>query len=476
LDKEVLIRHMEKQLSDNDNIICCFDSKAEMEIVVQRLKRYCEENQLANQLKNFVVYSSTEGDEKDFLQINDKWKGKNVFYTPKITFGISFDNKIPRNIYMIALGISINAFGYVQQISRCRNIKELHYYIANRSCGLKYNSVEDVTTYYTGLLGKFESLYKEGMQFEIDTDNLSINIPDCVKIKELFDNHCIVMNDQTCKWSITDSVFTTIFFINEYYDNVLRSAPREQFRWLIESKGFTVIYNKEKVIDKAKVEAMKDIKLCKDMIEEQKEILGHRAIFDKLASLTDSEKIIRQFAINRAKYLEIDFESKVEKKRYEDFLVDRKPHDKMFTQHYMYRLLMGEGKVDEISAKQLKKLYNIKNGKSLLVKVRLIKRLERALNIESLKIDTKEDYDRFDEEVDVPNDLRKKIVRIFRVTKETSDDMLEQFRYWYYQLIHMYKHVFSIDLFTSVQIKRNKIHHYSYSINPEYLEIHKELL
>jgi hypothetical protein len=441
-----------------------------MEIVVQRLKRYCEENQLVNQLKNFVVYSSTEGDEKDFLQINDKWKGKNVFYTPKITFGISFDNKIPRNIYMIALGISINAFGYVQQISRCRNIKELHYYIANRSCGLKYNSVEDVTTYYTGLLGKFESLYKEGMQFEIDTDNLSINIPDCVKIKELFDNHCIVMNDQTCKWSITDSVFTTIFFINEYYDNVLRSAPREQFRWLIESKGFTVIYNKEKVIDK--IEVVKDIKLCKEIIEEQKEILGHRAIFDKLASLTDSEKIIRQFAINRAKYLEIDFESKVEKKRYEDFLVD----DKMFTQHYMYRLLMGDGKVDEISAKQLKKLYNIKNGKSLFVKVRLIKTLEKILNFVLDDIDNKKNIDRFEEEIIVSDMLKKSINRIFRLSKETDDDILNQFKYWYYQLIHMYKHILGNELFISVVCKIQQINYYSYNLNNEILDNHRSLL
>jgi hypothetical protein len=56
---------------DKDNNV-----KKEMDIVVERLKKYCEDNKLTRQLNNFMVYSSAEGDDNDFLHINDRWKNK----------------------------------------------------------------------------------------------------------------------------------------------------------------------------------------------------------------------------------------------------------------------------------------------------------------------------------------------------------------------------------------------------------------
>jgi hypothetical protein len=459
-DKEILIKSMELLLSDDKKIICCFDSKQELETVVLRLKNYCKDNKLDKQLKNFLIYSSDEGDDKDFLEINDKWKSKNIFYTPKITFGVSFENKISRDIFLIARGNSINAFGYVQQISRCRNIKSLHYYVADKYCELKYQSVEDVKSHYSILLKDFEKLYRDGMAIEAETNYLNTQVPDCVKIKDLFESQCLQMNIITGQWTVSDNPYNELFFNHEYYDNVIRSAPREQFRWLLESKGFTINYNTDNTL-----------RLLAEQSSDNTNTTMYHVLYSKPQSLTDTEKIIYGFAKNRSKYLDINFNNKVEKKKAQEFLIC----DKLFTQHYVYRLLVDPNiMIDKIDYKELKDKYNILKGKSLLTKVGLIKQLELCLNFTLNDINNKKNIDRFDEKINISSNLKDKIFHIFRVSKST--DNILQFKYWYYQLIHMYKHVLEPNLFISVICKIQQINYYSYSLNNIIIDKHKKLI
>jgi hypothetical protein len=447
-DKEIIIKQMEEMLSDNKKIICCFDSKDEMEIIVQRLKKYCSDNKLKNQINNFVVYSSEEGDEDDFLHINEKWKSKNIFFTPKITIGVSFDNKEPRDVFMIAMGNSINSIGFIQQISRCRNISQLHYYVIKRYQYLKYDSVADVRENYRQIL---------------DTYHTNENV------KEIFVNHGSDYDPLTGTWHLHDSLYNELYFFNEYYDHVLRSALREQFRWMLEAKGFTIVYNNDK-IDVDELDDIKnDIEECKEIIEENRELMNHRALYDKPESLTSNEKKIHENAKRRAKFLNIDFNSKVIKKKYEEYLLD----DKIFTQHYACRQLLGsDDKLDDKISRQLKKDYNIINAKCLLSKIKLIKQLEDVLDVKSLDIDTKRDMERFDEEVPIGDDLKESIKHAFRIKKDNDDT----FKDWYYELIQMYKHIVGSNIFTFKRIKLNNNYHNKYITNIDILNNHKQLI
>jgi hypothetical protein len=447
--KETLIRLIENNLLNSQNVICCFDSKKEMETIVQRLKSYCENNKLDNQLNNFLIYSSDEGDEKDFLCINEKWKNKNIFYTPKITIGVSFDNKTPRKVYLFAQNNSINSIGFIQQISRCRNISELHYYIANTYQALKYESVDDVKSHYNDMVDKFDPMINNIM----DT-NYYRWMTDDIKLRDLFDNHCLTMNYKTNKWMFADDVFSKLFFISEYYDNVIRSAPREQFRWLLEDKGFVIQYNKE-IIDP-------EIDNKPDNKSDNK--INYSILYSDPKTLTENEKIIYNNAIKYAKFLNVDFNSKVSKKKYQNILIS----EQMFIKHYAFMILFDK---TNTTKEQMKKNYNIMIPNNLYTKVGLIKKLEGLLGIDTLCIDTKVDIQRFDEDVVISDNLREQIIKVFRVSKQVSEDELNNFKYWYYQLIHMYKNILGNDIVIYTEQTKNYKHYNSYSINDQVYNI-----
>ena len=463
-DKQIIINKMQELLLDGKKVICCFDSKAEMDLTVQRLKSFCEANNLKKQSDNFLIYSSTEGDESDFLHINDKWKTKNIFFTPKITIGVSFDNKVKRDVFLIARGNSINAFGYVQQISRCRNINALHYYVVKKYQELKFNSPSDVSVHYKELLKDFKTVHKMA---DIDTNELNAEISENIKLKELTDNHGTYLDYQTNDWKFHDTIFNDLFFIHEYYDHVLRSAPREQLRWMLEDKGYKIQYNTETIKTDDKIK--KEIKDCKVEISENLEEINHRALYDKEDTLTDVEKKIREDAVRRAKYLNIKF-TKVNKDKYFDYLVD----DKKFTNFCTYKLLMDtDNMLDTKIADQLHADFNISNIKSIIIKIKLIKQLEEVLKIKFLDIDTSKDVERFDEKVVVKKQLKNSIKTTFRSNRNIDDN---EFKNWYYQLIQMYKNVLGVNIFNRKLARHKGTNYLMYVINKEIYNEYNEII
>jgi hypothetical protein len=467
LDKQIIIEKMEKLIFDGKNIICCFDSKDEMDITVQRLKKFCEDNKLEKQLDNFLIYSSSDGDEKDFLQINDRWKNKNIFFTPKITIGVSFDNKIPRDVFLIARGNSINAFGYVQQISRCRNINKLHYYVAQKYQYIKFDSPSDVKDHYTELLKQYKGIY-QNIKTDIHNDDINYDIDENIKLKQLADNHGTFLDCSAKEWKFLDTLFNEMFFIHEYFDHIIRSAPLEHLRWMLEDKGYIIWYNNLIIGEKDLVDVKKEIKDCKKILIDNKDEINHRALFNKESSLTDNEKKIREDAERRARYLNINF-NKTNKEKYEKYLVD----DKEFTHICTYKLLMdSDVKLNQKISDSLEKDYCIHNAKSILTKIKLIRQIEEILEIKTLQIDTNQDVKRFEEDVEVGDDIKNMIKSVFRSNRDLEDN---GFKNWYYQLIQMYKNVLGCDIFNQTHTYRKGVHLVMYSNNDTIINQYKEL-
>jgi hypothetical protein len=95
----------------------------------------------------------------------------------------------------------------------------------------------------------------------------------------------------------------------------------------------------------------------------------------------------------------------------------------------------------------------------------LIKELEIILKFKINEVNNKKNIERFNEPVNISDDLKNMINRIFRTSKNENN-----FKYWYYQLILMYKHIFKKDIFDGIVCKINKINYYSYSLKSEFIK------
>jgi hypothetical protein len=137
-------------------------------------------------------------------------------------------------------------------------------------------------------------------------------------------------------------------------------------------------------------------------------------------------------------------------------------------------LLIKDYQIDDNIVDILKDEYNIFNGNVLMTKIELIRQLEELLMIDLVNINTKIDFDRFDEHVEIDDVLNDQIKKVFAIRKKENNN-IKKFRYWYYQLIQMYKNILGSDIFIYAHLRNNNIQYYSYSLNDQILNKHKIL-
>jgi hypothetical protein len=102
----------------------------------------------------------------------------------------------------------------------------------------------------------------------------------------------------------------------------------------------------------------------------------------------------------------------------------------------------------------------------------LIRQIEEILEIKTLQIDTNQDVKRFEEDVEVGDDIKNMIKSVFRSNRDLEDN---GFKNWYYQLIQMYKNVLGCDIFNQKHTYRKGVHLVMYSNNDTIINQYKEL-
>src|SRR5579872_658043 len=116
-------------------------------------------------------------------------------------------------------------------------------------------------------------------------------------------------------------------------------------------------------------------------------------------------------------------------------------NDKEFTKHIVYRLLTGpEDDLDLKIAINLDVDYKISICNNLEEKIKLIRQVEKILDVDTLDIDTKRDIDRFDETVNVSDDLLNMLIKVFRIRK-SKETIAETYGSLYNELILLYRNV-----------------------------------
>ena len=105
---------------------------------------------------NKALEQAREEDKHKYLLITDKsnynlhdanlqFKDSYVFYSPKITYGVDFNNiDCPQDVFIYIKGNSIQPSGVFQQTTRCRYINTLYYYGELSSKEANYNNIDEV--------------------------------------------------------------------------------------------------------------------------------------------------------------------------------------------------------------------------------------------------------------------------------------------------------------------------------------------
>ena len=483
-DEEDLIQKMEQELLAGNRVFGAFDSKRKMEIVVQRLKHFCEDNNLDDQLEHIRVYSSTDGDKTDMLSVFENWHDNNVFFSPCVTVGVSYTDEA-RKVFLFSDGCSVNSRTLIQMLCRCRNIQELHFYVRPRYVALRQTSVDDVRNYYAKLVGSYTSTVcdaKTGDHNGDDTDEFHGSDNDNTIIDALDQSGQIAYDYQTGTSVVRKDLFNELYYYHAYYDRILRSATSEQFKNMLIERNFVitdddkttvaVVTESTKTAKTAKIakttKAVKTVKSkpasavkttkqkndrAKEALKDQKERKINRALYSNQLTLTKEEKDMRDDMKMKSSIVGINFSHSGQKRKYAKYISD----EKAFDGYMAYSLLLKEEtEIDAKSRTELAANGKINSMNSTVSKVKLIKRLETALNVQTLDIDSQRDKHRFDERLDLNADLKKTLVRVFRIRKSADVDD-NTYEYWYRKLATLYKGLLGADVVEVINSWSGKI-------------------
>jgi len=209
-DQEEILKQMDWHMKQPDMYyLAAFDEKGTLDKFYKTL----EENN-PDKKHLMVKYTSEDGDENDFENFSELNKGKYVFYSPKVIYGLDFVPDVETDVFIVSAGTTIDPKQIGQQATRCRNIKMLYYFMHNVSKAIKFNSLDECKQY----VNRNRELYEE----------------------QLKDLNILYLSDPCKKPEICKGVFSELFYIIEYQSNILESNFIFQFNTILLDKGFTL--------------------------------------------------------------------------------------------------------------------------------------------------------------------------------------------------------------------------------------------
>ena len=339
----------------------------------------------------------------------EQFKGKYVFYSPKITYGVDFSIDTSQNVYIYQEGKSIMPNGTFQQTTRCRNIETLYYYSECKYHDDEYVSLDDVKQTLTENVKYFRE-----------------------KNMQLY-NASTTYNEDEDKFEVIENNFFNLYCYTEYINDTYKTNMTKHYEDLLRMNGFILSEEgKPKKIDKQNKEDMKAVteKIREDLFNEFLEAE------DKKAPKFDTfNKHIEFLNIPRNNEMYNTYKAEI--------------MDKHLIQDHLnvIRLLKTDDYIEDKLRTAKSNSYDVKNMTMIYSKVKAIRDLETKYNIEPLNIN----YD-MKGEIDMSEGEYKYIKNIFRITRakpRTYEDLRKVYA-------TMLRHVTNGDLITSKQEKKTK--------------------
>ena len=107
----------------------------------------CIKEAKPEQKKDFILITSET--QFNLTNANEQLKNKFVFYSPKIFFGVDFNNiDIAQDVFIYIKGMTISPSESFQQVCRTRNINNLYFHGNDKDKATKFKKIEDTTKYY----------------------------------------------------------------------------------------------------------------------------------------------------------------------------------------------------------------------------------------------------------------------------------------------------------------------------------------
>lgn len=246
---------------------------------------------------------------------------------------------------------------------------------------------------------------------------------------------------RTDKIVVATSLFDDMYWLQQYYNAVMRSAMNHHFKAILEEKGYKVLMN-----DNEGKHVM-DTKKLKEEVKDANNAVVKRAIDDADDSLTASEKKIKSSMEKRAGILKI----KINNEQFRDELAD----DRKFTTHLNLCSLLNTHH-DDIMIAQMYKELDVQNIKSNTMKLKLINDIQTSAGVSPLCIDNINNVN-----VVISEEKQQIIKKVFRIKEVT--------------LVAMYRNLLP-GLVKAQTTMVNNVRERRYEVDPKVMKHHLDLL
>ena len=375
-----------------------------------------------NHDKFMVITSDTPMRIKD---ANTEFKNKFVFYSPKITYGVDFNNHdLAQDVFIYIKGHTIQPSGAFQQATRTRNIKKLYFYGETPNKKSIYEDIEEV-----------KQTFKQ-------------NINTCKNLKTI----CTYINEDN-EEDIVENSFFNLFCYQEYVKDIYNTNKIEHFKEILSSYGFKLNETGiKKEIDKGK---KKDMTTLKDKINEE--------VFNEFLEDNDKQKDKYHILNNNIEYLGLTTNEQF--KEYKDIIID---NYKVEDHNNIISLLKFDPYIKNKLEEMKESSYDVKQYLSKYHKIQLLRNIEKKYNIGFLEVDFKhEGYIEFDD------DLFKVFKNLFRSVKQKPKNYNELRKLY----IGIIKSITINEIIISKRIneRTDKRGEYEHKLNKELIKKHLDL-
>ena len=369
---------------------------------------------------------------KAFKNVKETWDNKYVFYTPKIVYGIDYVPNTPTPVYAFFQCTSISPLAFSQMVSRCRNISHLRYFIEERNHNLQFTSADDIKNNYSDALTYISDITKTLDKSYKDDEPKKNKKYSAVKYYEYDSKRGEIVN--------LASMFDQMFWQQQYFHSVMRSAMNHHFHSILREKGYDIWINDKEGTHKI------DMKQLKEDVKEKNNEAIESIIKDPENSLTAGEKKIKESMEKRAEILRIDINCD----KYREELAD----DRKFTTHLNICELLNTYHDDKF-LKKTRKEFSVQNVTSNTMKIKLINEVQTIMNVSPLCIND------MNNDVAIPADKQEVIKKVFRLTNVN--------------LISMYSNLVP-NLVKSNRVMVDGVRSRVYEIDPDMITHHLDLL
>ncbi|AYV81684.1 MAG: hypothetical protein Harvfovirus52_2 [Harvfovirus sp.] len=411
-DENLMIEKMATNIQNKEFFLAAFDKRATMDLYVAKLKM-----QFPESAHLFRVYSKLEGSEKDFLNATENWEGMYVFYTPRVIYGVDVNPLVKTDVFVNAQCCSIDPSQIAQQMTRCRNINKVSFYIKPVTRQIRFNNVEDVHQHYL----KHMKFYEEEL-----LGICAISTTD------------YYMRDQ----KINRTLFTDMFYIHKLQDEVLKSNFTFHFMEILKNKGFEII------ILENNAATFRDPELMKLIKEQQK---NH--VDEILMSGVSDDQIYRSI-LQRLKLLGFDIETMKS-----EGLTEIITNEIEFNHYINFCKLIRDDSYHKAKVKnqQSNEFAELQMGSSLM-KINFCHELERLLGVGVLFVDVIQKKNEFNDEISEGEKILDKYRSIF--SKSSRTGLISKWIDGYKLLIECYKHLLGHEFITinlkRIQVRKNR--------------------